>query len=186
MKRNLLTGIVFAAMTFSACNDETLDIGNSLTQTSDKLTISNADYKVSTKTILADSILLRSSYCYLGRVKDPETGAYVKSELMTQFNVLESFTLPSENKIVSKYNDMAGADSCRLEFYMEDPTAITDTLAAMKIRVTELDRPMEENRKYYSNFDPMAEGLLRTDGLQQDKMFTYKDQTVSDTTRNAS
>jgi hypothetical protein len=186
MKRNLLTGIVFAAMTFSACNDETLDIGNSLTQTSDKLTISNADYKVSTKTILADSILLRSSYCYLGRVKDPETGAYVKSELMTQFNVLESFTLPSENKIVSKYNDMAGADSCRLEFYMEDPTAITDTLAAMKIRVTELDRPMEENRKYYSNFDPMAEGLLRTDGLQQDKMFTYKDQTVRDTTRNAS
>ena len=93
MKRNLLTGIVFAAMTFSACNDETLDIGNSLTQTSDKLTISNADYKVSTKTILADSILLRSSYCYLGRVKDPENGKLLG----------EGGTALDDNKIIELY-----------------------------------------------------------------------------------
>lgn len=186
MKHNLLAGIVLLALSFSACSDDTLDIGNTLTQQSDKLTVSAANYVVQTRTVMADSVLLRSSYCYLGRVKDPETGAYIKSELMTQFNLLSTFSFPAESKIVSKYNDMAAADSCCLDLYMERPTTITDTTAAMKIRISELDRPMEENQRYYSNFDPIGQGFIRQDGLQKDKMFAYRDQTKADTTLNRS
>ena len=89
-KCNLLAGISVMVMAFSACNDETLDIGKTLTPQSDKLEISSADYVVSNsmRTVMVDSVLLRSSYCYLGRVKDPETGAYITSEFTTQFNVL--------------------------------------------------------------------------------------------------
>ena len=183
MKHILLAGIALMAVALSACDDETLDIGNTLTMQSDKLIISSADYNVTTRSVLADSILLRSSYCYLGKVKDPETGAYITSEFMTQFNILETFSMEKEDRIVSIYDGMAGADSCRLELYMDDPTGVVDTLAAMKIRVSELERPMEENRKYYSNYDPVAEGLIRKDGLYQDKMFSYEDQTVSDSLR---
>ena len=69
---------------------------------------------------------------------------------------------------------------------MSSATNIIDTLAAMKIRVTELDRPMEERQKYYSNYDPEALGLLRKDGLVKDKMFSYNDLTVSDSIRSQS
>ena len=150
MKHSILAGIAVAMLTLSACNDETLNIGNTLTQQTDKLLISSADYNVSTKTVLADSVLFRSSYCYLGHVKDPETGAYITSEFMTQFYIPELFSLPYEEDIASIYNgtvegesrSMAGADSCYIELYMKPATSITDTLAALKIRLTELKRPM--------------------------------------------
>ena len=205
---NRLAGVAVVALALSACSDDTLTIGNTLTQQTDRLTISTADYQVTTRTIRrdsvivtktngnqntqsierinADSMLFRSSFCYLGRVKDPETGAYVTSEFMTQFNLMQGLTLQSEDKIVGRSNGMAAADSCHLEFYMQAPTSITDTLAAMKIRVQELQKPMEEDRRYYSNFDLGNEGYLRNDGLTVDKMFSYNDQTVKDSLRNLS
>ncbi len=205
---NLLAGMAAAVLTLSACSDDTLNIGNTLTQQTDKLNISTADYQVTTRTVRkdsvaltttvngqptqtvvrlnADSVLFRSSFCYLGRVKDPETGAYVTSEFMTQYNLMQGFSLQSEAKIESRSNNMAACDSCHLEFYMESPTSITDTLAALKIRIQELDHPMEEDRRYYSNFDPVKEGYIRTDGLTIDKMFSYCDQTVKDSLRGLS
>ena len=170
----------------SACSDETLDIGNTLTSKTDKLTITSADYTVSTKTVQADSVLIRSSYCYLGKVKDPETGAYITSEFMTQFNLLETFSLPAEGTVIGRHNGLAAADSCRIDLYLEKPTGVTDTLAAMKIRISELARPMEESRRYYSNFDPVTEGYVRKGGLIMDKMFSYNDLTLSDSVRKAS
>jgi len=83
-KFSLLAGMAITMMALSACNDDTLDIGTSLTSPADKLTVSSAQYNVQTRTVLADSVLLRSSYCYLGRVKDPETNAYITSEFMTR------------------------------------------------------------------------------------------------------
>ena len=186
MKRNLLTGIAITLMALSACNDETLDIGRSLTVETDKLYISHADFNVSTRSVLADSVLLRSSYCYLGKIKDPETKSYVTSEFMTQFNILETFSLPNEDEIASTSDGKVAADSCQIELYMANANSVTDTLAAMKIRASELARPMEEHRRYYSNFDPVAEGLIREDGLFKDKVFTYNDLTVKDSTRNSS
>ena len=192
MKHNMLAGAAVMILALSACNDDTLNIGSTLTQQNDKLLISSADYNVTSRTIRtdsiinADSVLFRSSYCYLGNVKDPETGAYVTSEFMTQFHILESFKIPEENKIASIYNGIAGADSCHIELYMEPATSITDTLAAMKIRVSELDHPMDESRRYYSNFDPVDEGYIRENGLQIDKMFSYNDLTVKDSIRSKS
>jgi hypothetical protein len=98
--KNKLTGMVLAMLALSACSDETFDFGKTLTQESDRLTLSKETFIVSDsmKTVQADSVLLRSSHCFLGRVKDPETGAYISSEFMTQFNVLDGFTLPAESR----------------------------------------------------------------------------------------
>jgi len=179
-KHCLLAGIAALGLALSACNnDETLDIGTSLTDQADRLSMSAADFTVSTRSVLADSVLLRSSYCYLGRVRDPETRAYVTSEFMTQFNLLETFTMPDEDKVLSRYGGMAAADSCQIELYLGQPNAVTDTSAAVKIRTAELVRPMEENRRYYSNFDPVAQGLVSADGFHVDRMFSYNDPTVN-------
>jgi len=185
--RILLTATILSALFFIACSDDTFDFGNTLTQQADKLDISATDYQVTTRSVLADSVLLRSSRCYLGRVKDPETGAYVTSEMMTQFNVLDTYTLIAEDKITSRFEDnLAGADSCQIELYMSAPTSITNTLAALKIKLSELSDPLEENVRYYSNYDPVKNGKIRTGGLVVDKMFSYNDLTVSDSLRATS
>ncbi|MBR1395307.1 MAG: DUF4270 domain-containing protein [Prevotella sp.] len=185
--RKLLTAMILTALSFAACSDDTFDFGNTLTAQADKLDISDTVYQVTTRSVLADSVLLRSSKCYLGRVKDPETGAYVTSEMMTQFNVLNTYTLTAEDKITSRFDDdMAGADSCQIELYMSTATGITDTLAALKIRLTELSEPLEENVRYYSNYDPVKAGKTRSNGLVIDKMFSYNDLTVSDSLRATS
>ena len=173
-------------MAFSACSDDTFDFGNSLTQSTDKLTVGKATYTVSTRTVVADSVLFRNSSCNLGRMRDPETGAYVTSEFMTQLNILESFGLPESDEVESRIDNKPVADSCRLEFYFDKATSTIDTLAAMKIRVSELKTPMAEGVEYYSNFDPVAHGLIREDGLVKDKMFSYKDLTVKDSLRASS
>lgn len=185
--KNKLVGIVLATLALSACSDDTFDFGESLTQQADKLTLSQASFNVndSMKTIKADSVLLRSSHCFLGRVKDPQTGAYISSEFMTQFNMLDGFSLPSESSICSIYDGMAGADSIFIDLYMANPTGITDSLAALKLRMTELVEPMTENARYYSNYDLEAEGKLRKNGLVADKMFSYKDLTVKDSLLNS-
>ncbi len=186
MKRNLLTGVAVVVMALSACNDETLDIGRSLTGETDKLYVNNADFKVTTKSVLADSVLLRSSYCYLGRAKDPETKSCVTSEFMTQFNILETFSLPKQDDIVTRHEGVVAADSCQLELYYNPAKSTVDSLSAMKIRVSELAMPMEEGRRYYSNYDPIAEGLIRENGMKKDKVFTLTDLTVSESQRKDS
>lgn len=182
----MLTGVAITLMALSACNDEALDIGSSLTGQTDILNVSYADFNVSTRSVLADSVLLRSSYCYLGKIKDPETKSYVTSEFMTQFNILETFGLPNEGDIASSFDGKVAADSCQLELYMASAQSVTDTLAAMKIRASELAKPMEEDRKYYSNYDPVAEGLIREDGLYKDKVFSFNDLALNDSARNNS
>lgn len=184
MKRNLLAGMAVAMMALSACNDETIDIGSTLTGETDKFSVSKGEFKVTTRSVMADSVLLRSSYCYLGKAKDADTRSYVTSEFMTQFNLLESFSLPSPDDIVTRHDGMVAADSCQLELFYDLATS-TDTLSAMKIRASELEVPMEENRRYYSNFDPVAEGLIRTDGIRADKVFTLADQTLSAAKRSS-
>src|SRR5574344_846022 len=151
MKYTWIAGITLSLLGFSACNDETLEIGKTLTTDYDKFNVSTADYQVSTQTILADSVLLRNNASYLGRMKDPETCAYITGEFMTQLHILEGFNIVSQDSVLGRYEGLAAADSCEIRLYMDKPTADIDTLAAMKIRMNELNNPMDESMRYYSN-----------------------------------
>ena len=178
--------MALVAIAFSSCDDDTMNLGQSLTSETDKLDVVSASYVVTTKTILSDNIQSRNNDCYFGRIKDPETGTYVTSEFMTQLNILETFYFHDENTIVSRYNDMAAADSCSIDLYMSNLTSSADTVAAMKMKMIEMAVPTEESKDYYSDFDPEAEGMLRQDGLVASKMFTYSDLTIKDSVRNES
>lgn len=162
----------------TACSDDTLNIGNTLIAENDKLEVTAATYNAQSRTIIADSVLSRSNICYFGRIIDPETDAAVTSEFMTQFHILETIQLYSDDKIISREDGMAVADSCRIELYFNNPSTACDTLAPMKLRVYELSKPMDEAEVYYSNYDPIERGYIRTGGLTTDKMFSYSDQTI--------
>ena len=162
-------------MALSACNNDDLVIGSSLTSEEDKLDVTTATFNVDTRTVTVDSVIARTSDCYFGRIKDPETGAYITTDFMSQYHILETFSLADEDSIVSKESGQVVADSCELVIYLGDASSFCDSLAAMKMKVTELATPVEEKNDYYSNFDPDTKGYLRHDGLQYTKMFTWAD-----------
>ena len=49
----------------------------------------------------------------------------------------------------------------------------------MKVRAHEMDKPMLEDQKYYSNFDPISKGYVSTDRLKADVMYTTSDLSVT-------
>ncbi len=187
IRQKILLVLAGTAFAFSACNnDDILEIGNTLTSDSDKLITASAEFTVSTRTYAPDSVLTRGNACYLGRVLDPENGVCTESGFMSQMNILESFSLPNEAYIKNRHNGKAAADSCEFAIYLDVPSSFCDTLAAMKLRITEMDRPMEEGVEYYSNYDPVKKGLLREGGIAKDEMFSYCDMGVKDSVRHAS
>ena len=80
IRNRLFPGMAVIIMAFSACNNDDLTIGSSLTNEADKLEVSTATFNVTTRTITVDSVIARTSECYFGRVKDPETGAYIRKQ----------------------------------------------------------------------------------------------------------
>lgn len=186
MIRTKISTIALAVVSlfFVACDDTTDSIGSSLVDYMDKLHVSADTFNVSSRTILADSVLSNNSIGYLGRVKDPETGDIVTGQFMSQFHAQTMFTLPDENLIMSKDNGKVIADSC--DVYLYYTSYYGDTLAPMKVTVHEMDKPMEESATYYSTFNPLKEGYVRTGGLKQSRSYTLTDFTKPDSVLYAS
>ena len=185
MRKWLMAGIAMLTIAISSCDENTNTMGYSLTSDADRFSLVPDTFLVSTRSIKADSVLARSSYCYLGCIKDPETGAYITSDFTTQFTILEneaSYLFAEKQSITSL--DATGepiATECNLNIIIND--YMGDSLAAMKLIVEELDKPIEENRPYYSNFNPEASGYVRKDGLKQAKVYSMTDMTLSDSLR---
>ena len=186
MKKTLLAGVVLMMFTISSCDEDTVSIGKSLTDTADLFTIETDTFDVTTRSIVADRVLSRSNYSYLGRIKDPETSAYITGDFMTQFSVLENnvdSVFYNKQNIISK--DKQGeiiADSCDIILVVN--SYIGDSLAAMKLTTLELDKPVEEGKNYYTNFDPEKEGYIRKDGLKQNLVYSITNLQQSDSLRN--
>lgn len=184
-----LIGVAFTATLMIACDDTTDNIGNSLTSHKDLFQDSTKTFTVKTKSLIADSVLSRSQYTYLGHVKDPETRTYVTSNYTTQFAILENLNsndifLPSIDSIVSKDNNGVYAESCILRVNVDEFSG--NMLNPMKLTVHEMNKPITEGVEYYTFFDPEAEGLLRSDNnaIKKNKMYTPIDQNLSDSIRN--
>ncbi len=168
-----MASAALAAMAIYSCDDSVSSIGNSLTDEGDKLDLNPSTYPVETRPIVADSVFTLSSRCYLGQVRDPETQADVKSEFTTQFRISELMADISDLEIIGSWDGKIAADSCEVLLYLSKPLDNKDSLEALKMQVSELAIPVEEGRRYYSNFNPRALGMLRSGGLSKSKMFTY-------------
>ena len=187
MKFKFITAIALCAMAFISCDEGTTTIGNSLTNENDKLIVTTHDFDVLTRSLPIDSVFTRERQGYFGKVKDPETNSYVKSEFTSQFNMMESVIdeLPKRDKILSRdANGDIIADSCYLMMLFDVANSYGDTLATMKLRVSELDKPINNERMHYTNFDPKEGGYIRQGGIQVDQMFSLRDLAASDSIRN--
>lgn len=189
MKSKLLAGLIVVASALVACDDTTDTLGNSLTNSTDQFDILTDTFNVSTRSITVDSVLSRSTYSYLGHIKDPETGTYLTSNYTTQFAVIERLDdntttlFPMEDSIRSVKDGKVVADSCRMRIYFY--SSIGDSLNPMKLTAYELAKPVEEGEAYYSNYDPEVNGMLRNDGnqIKKNKVYTTLDLTMRDSLR---
>ena len=155
----LLTVLVIAALTFAACDDTTEGIGGSITNKIDNINISDSAFNVTTKSIVADSVLSRNNTGLIGKMKDPETGNYVKGDYMTQLSVLPTFSVDTLDYIKQANKGSIEADSCYL--LVSYNASYGDTIAPMKVTAYEMTKPMSENKEYYSNYDAFKEGWVR-------------------------
>lgn len=171
MSTRLFHTAILAVLLLSSCDDTTNDIGISLTDQVDKLAIATSIFEASSRSVAVDSVVSRSTTGYLGRIKDPETDAYVTGDFMTQFNCLEGFELTVKDSVASRdaYGEII-ADSCEIRLFYNKYYG--DSLATMKLTLYELDRPMREDTTYYSDFSPLNEGYVRQGGVQTSKTYT--------------
>ena len=167
----------------SSCDDTTNEIGSSLIHDMDNLDVSTDTFKVSSRTLVADSVYSRSTYGYLGSIRDPETGNVITGNFMTQFYTLEEYAnaFPAIDSIASRIDGKIIADSCEIRLFFSN--FYGDSLSTMKVTAHEMGKPMLENQRYYSNFDPKKEGYLRQGGIKKEKVYTLADQSVSKATR---
>lgn len=154
----LLTVLVIAALTFAACDDTTEGIGGSITNKIDNINISDSAFNVTTKSIVAGAVLSRNNTGLIGKMKDPETGNYVKGDYMTQLSVLPTFSVDTLDYIKQANKGSIEADSCYL--LVSYNASYGDTIAPMKVTAYEMTRPMSEDKEYYSNYDAFKEGLV--------------------------
>ncbi len=179
--------IAFCALFIAiACDDNTDTLGTTLINNMDHLEITTDTFILTTRSIVADSVLARSTTSYLGTIRDPETGEYITSNYMTQFHTLEDYIFPGIDSLESKDADGGIiADSCELRIFWN--SYYGDSLTSMKCTVYELMKPMREDVSYYSNFDPKAQGYIRgksDGGIEVSKMYTLEDMNVERSTRD--
>lgn len=154
----LLTVLVIAALTFAACDDTTEGIGGSITNKIDNINISDSAFNVTTKSIVAGAVLSRNNTGLIGKMKDPETGNYVKGDYMTQLSVLPTFSVDTLDYIKQANNGSIEADSCYL--LVSYNASYGDTIAPMKVIAYEMTKPMAEDQEYYSDYDAFKNGWV--------------------------
>ena len=189
MKFNI-TLILFSGLVMASCSDSTDGIGSSLNSNTDAVNVETASYDVASRSVLADSVLSRNTTGYIGKVKDPETGNYITGNFMAQFNNLENYKFPAKSSMAgvdSKGETIKGlikADSCEIRLFYSKHYG--DSTRTMKLTAYEMGKPMNEDRNYYSNFDPVANGYIRKGGIAQNKVYTLTDYMAAKSLRDTS
>ena len=183
-----MVGVALLIAAISSCSEDTSTLGYSLTSGVDRFTTETDTFEVTTRSIASGSVLSRNVHSYLGCIKDPETGTYIKCDYTTQFSLLES----ESNSLFRKKETVASldesgnpiVDSCFVHILIN--TFQGDSLTAMKLSFMELDTPMKSTDAIYTDFDPEAAGLIRTasGAVKSEKVYSASDLTVSDSVRN--
>lgn len=177
MRNKLFVPIILAVLALTACSDTTNNIGDTLTKDIDRVTFSTSSFALSSKSIVADAVLSRNNIGYLGTIKDPETNAYITGNYMTQFRIPENYAFPSKNKMANIENGTIVADSCEIRLFYQ--TYYGDSLAPMKLTAYLMHKPMNEDRNYYSNFDPIQQGYVTNNTLNVSTTYTLSNKNTN-------
>ena len=134
--RSVVLLSLFLSLLTASCSTDTGSLGVSTTPTGDSLTIRTATYMATTRSVLVDSVLGKSSTIYLGRYTDPETGSFFTSDFITQFNCVEG------GNVFPPSDSIKGDSAQRLELRLYFTSYYGDAKAALQLEVYELDETL--------------------------------------------
>ncbi len=181
MKKNLIFPLIALASLFVSCDDNTDELGYSLTNPTDRMAIAYGTFNVNSETVKLGNIISRSSTGYLGKIKDPETGSYITCNFMGQLHIMEDYEFPKKDSLVLTNGEII-ADSCELQVYYSTYTG--DSTVSMKCKFHEFAKPLSESETYDVDFKPTIEnGFLRKDGLTKSTTYSLIDYSLSDSIR---
>lgn len=179
MKKTFLY-LLTAITLLTSCDDTTGNIGMLLTNVTDDVssTISAAEFNISSKSNDIGRVVSRTSNGYIGKIKDPETGAYVTCSFMTQlrsmgtayqFPAIETLNIKGFDytQPIASQLDKIQADSCELLVYY--PKYYGDPNALINVIAHELAVPYDEGNteQLYADFDPTkVNGMIRQDTIK--------------------
>ncbi len=174
--------LLCAALTllfFASCDDTTGSVGITMSEQTDALRVSTDTFNIVSSSVRAGAVVSRSTVAYLGKIRDPETGAYITSSSMLQYASVEGYTpFPEVGLIEHTEGGQPIADSCEIRLFYSNYYG--DKKTPIKIKAMEMATPMEEISKYYTDFDPVAEGYIRTDGIAEERTFTLDNQNLTE------
>lgn len=149
MKRLKSIVLLFLGLVLTiACDDNTGNLGNSITPENDKITTKISTYKAISKSVLNDSVLGKTDKVYLGRFTDPQTGSMFEADFMSQLNCVEG------GNVFPPIDSIKGGIASRTELKLYYSSFFGDSTATMKLEVFELSEVLNEGQKHYTNVDP--------------------------------
>ena len=169
---NLKTTVcgLLAVLFLISCDDNTSGLGQSLTPEGDVMTVVDDSCFATSRTVkTADSLLIMTTQCNLGRFTEEQSGARIDASDLTQLNCMEGFTLADsvygigDFKFPQWFIDEVGEQKpyyAQLKLYYTkffgDPTN------PIKIEVFPLNTLIEPDTRYYPNADPSLFCVLKT------------------------
>lgn len=172
---SVLLASLLMLSTHSCKDDDDIDVGSNIQPKEDVLTTYSAGVFASTSSVLADTVLSKSDYLFLGQYTDSHFGP-TQAEFMTQLDArLEGISLPDTSVVSSSSSslgilntmlnsiDTAYGDITKITdakdlvvdsafFYIKyEDEFIGDSNAIQAINVYALSETIPSNKRYYTN-----------------------------------
>ena len=161
--KSILCSLSAAMLLLVSCDSDTASLGGSLTPSEDSVAVRAGLYYATTRSIdYNDSLLARTSVCYLGRFTDPATNTVVQAGYLTQVNCIEDFLLPDSVYGLDKFHFPEWVDSktkgeapfsANLSIYYKQ--LFGDSTNVLNLEVYALDKAIDVEKKYYADVDPV-------------------------------
>ena len=153
---------ILAVLFLISCDDDTSSLGGSLTPKDDVISVINDSCFATSQTIKsADSLIIMTSQCNLGRFTEEQSGSTIYAGYLTQIGCKENLTISDTIYGISDYEfpqwfiDEVGDKKpyyANLKLYYS--YYFGDSTNTIKIEVFPLDRMIDTNTRYYPDVDP--------------------------------
>ena len=161
---NLKTTVcgLIAVLFLISCDEDTSSLGGSLTPKGDVINVKNDSCFATSRTIkAADSLIIMTSQCNLGRFTEEGSNATFEASYMTQLNCMENFTFADsvygigDHTFPQWFIDTVGDQKpyyANLTLYYT--SYFGDPANPIKIEVFPLDKMLDTETRYYPDTDP--------------------------------
>ena len=162
----------------AACTEDTSGLG--IFPEEDGISNCDSTYVVKTKSASLSPVLFTSTYSYLGRITDPETGVEIKADFAAQFHTFEDYKFPDKDRLTAVTGtEEPQVDSIEVRLYFN--SYYGDSNNPMKLEVFPMSKThfMEETTDYTTDTN-LEEYVDFDNGPIVTKVFTARDYILSD------